>query len=133
MWRSSGRRQAKVNVGKRVNKQLLALHIEQARLQERIMQQRTALAAQLLPLQKASDTLTRISDAGQGVALFLRSHPLGVLAVLSVVLVLRPQASWRLASRGWLLWRGWRRARRLISEPALSQLFKFIWQRYANR
>ena len=42
-----------------------------------------------------------------------RSHPLGVLGVLAILVVLRPRGALKLAGTGWWLWRLYQRLRRM--------------------
>jgi YqjK-like protein len=118
---------------KQVNKKLLALHLERGRLLERIAHQRTTLAMQLAPLQKMSASAGRVMVTARSGLAYIRSHPAGVAAVLSTLVMLRPRGTWRLLRRGLVIWRSWRTLRALIPEAIRSPLYKFIWQRYASR
>ena len=120
-----------------MNKQLLKLHAERARLQERITQQRFELGMQLIPAKNASDAVNRLLVAGQGGLNFVRRNPLLLLAAMVVVFVLRPKGSLRLVQKGVFVWRSWRELRRLVPPavlaPILAPIYKFIWQRFASR
>ena len=113
-----------------MNKQLLALHQERGRLLERIAYQRALLAVQLEPLQKASYAGSRIIAVAQAGFEYLRSHPLGVLAVVSTVVLLRPKASWRLLQGGLMAWRSWRRVRAWVPASLRASLHTLVWKRY---
>ena len=116
-----------------MNKQQLALHQERGRLLARITYQRALLAVQLEPLQKAADAGSRIIAVAQAGFEYLRSHPVGVLAALSVVVLLRPSGSWRLLQRSLMVWRSWRRMRAWVPESLRVSLHKLILQRYFNQ
>lgn len=113
-----------------MNRQLLALQLERGRLQERIAQQRTTLALELLPLRRAGMTASRIVAAGQAGVGFVRSNPLLILAMLAALLALRPKGLWRLARTGWVVWRGSRALLALLPAPTLSLLYQFFLQRF---
>lgn len=118
---------------RQMNKQLLALHQERGRLLERVAYQRAMLVVQLQPLQKTSDMGHRIITMAQAGFAFLRSHPVGVVAALSALVLLRPSGSWRLLRRSLMLWHSWRRVRAWLPEPLRAALHKLILQRYVNR
>ena len=116
-----------------MNKKLLALYQERGRLLQRVAYQRAMLAVQLEPLQKASDTGNRVIMVAQAGFAYLRSHPVGVLAALSALVLLRPSGSWRLLRRGLMLWQSWRRISAWLPESVRAALHRLILQCYVNR
>ena len=116
-----------------MNRHLLKLHLERGRLQERIAQQRVELAVQLMPLKRASGTVSRMMALAQDGVECVRKNPLQVSAALAMVVVLRPKSTWRLLHTGLQVWRGWSMLRVLIPETVSSPIYKFIWQRFTNR
>lgn len=79
------------------------------RLQHRIAQQRTILAADvkgLLPVASAIDT-------GRNTVQWVRNHPELSLAAVAAIVVLKPRFAFRWGKRGLLLWQTWRRLRKL--------------------
>jgi hypothetical protein len=116
-----------------VNKQLLALHLERGRLQERIAQQRVALCHELLPLVNAATAASRVMAAGQQAAGFVKSNPLLILAGLLTAFVLRPRGVWRLTKTGLVIWRGGRALLALLPAPVLLSLYQMMTQRFTNK
>jgi hypothetical protein len=116
-----------------VNKQLLALHLERGRLQERIAHQRVALGHELLPFVNAATAASRVMAAGRHAADFVKSNPLLILAALLAAFVLRPRGVWRLAKTGLVIWRGWRAMAALVPEPVFSSLYQMMMQRFTNK
>lgn len=116
-----------------MNKQLLALHLERGRLQERIAHQRAALGLELLPLVNAATAASRVMAAGRQAAGFVRSNPLLILAALATAFVLRPKGVWRLAKTGLVIWRGWRAVAALVPGPVFSSLYQRVMQCFTNK
>ena len=116
-----------------MNRHLLKLHLERGRLQERIAQQRVELAVQLMPLKRASGTVSRMMALAQDGVDYVRKNPFQVSAALAMAVVLRPKRTWQLLQTGLQVWRGWSVLRVLIPETMSSPLYKFIWQRFTNR
>ena len=116
-----------------MNRQLLALHLERGRLQERIAQQRVELAVQLMPLKRASGTTSRVMALAQDGFDYVRKNPLKGSAALALALILRPKRTWQLLHAGLQVWRGWSVLWVLVPETVSSPIYKFIWQRLTNR
>lgn len=108
----------------------MALQLERGRLQERIAQQRTTLALDLLPLRPVVITAGRVMAAGRAGVGFVRSNPLLMRATLAVVLALRPKGLWRLAKTGLVVWRGSRALFAILPAPTLSALYQLVLQRF---
>ena len=116
-----------------MNRHLLKLHLERGRLQERIAQQRVELAVQLMPLKRASGTVSRMMALAQDSFDYVRKNPLQASAVLALAVVVRPKKTWQLLQTSLQVWRGWSVLRVLIPETMSSPLYKFVWQRFINR
>lgn len=89
----------------------LQLAARRGALGERIAAQRTALAQHAVGIERlcaGGDTVLHGVD-------WLKQHPAAVAAAVGAVVLARPRRAWRWARRGFLVWRGWRSARALIS------------------
>lgn len=109
-----------------MNKNLVDLHEQRGRLLERIAGQRLALGQQLAPLQRASDTGSRLFALLQAGVHYLRGHPLPVLAALSGLVLLKPRRAWRWLGHGLLVWRSWRTLRAWVP-PSLWAALNPKW------
>lgn len=90
-----------------MNSKQLDLATRRGMLKARIDEQRRALSQHAVPLQAAlarGDTVLRGVD-------WLKHHPLAIGAALAAIVVVRPKQAWRLAKRGFLVWRGWQLVR----------------------
>ena len=80
-----------------------ALLARSAALRERMAVDASGLAAPLRPADRVLDALR-----------WVRAHPALPALGAAVVVLWRPRRAWRWAVRGWTLWRGWQRLRRLV-------------------
>lgn len=89
----------------------IELALKRGRLQERISGQRTAIAAQVVPIVKA------LGRADQAVALgrvgvdYVKHHPGQVGAALAILTLLRPKRVWRWGRRAFVAWGIWAKVR----------------------
>lgn len=104
-----------------MSKNLIELHQQRGRLLERVASERTTLARQLLPLQAASDTGSRVVALLRGGVQYLKSHPLPVTLAILALILLKPRRAWRWAGRGLFLWRGWRALRAWLPASLLGE------------
>ena len=88
---------------------LAALLRHRARLIGRARIERDHLAATVVQIESSLSWVDMVKRAGSEV----RSHPLGVLAVLAILVVIRPRGALRLVGSGWWLWRLYQRFRRV--------------------
>jgi hypothetical protein len=91
------------------NDRLSALLQHRARLVGRARVERDHLAATVVQIESSLSWLDMVKRAGTEV----RSHPLGVLAVLAILAVIRPRGALKLLGSGWWLWRFYQRFRRV--------------------
>lgn len=104
-----------------MNQSLIELHQQRGQLIERIASQRATLARQWQPLQRASDTGSRVLALLRDGLQALKNHPLPVaLAALALVLM-QPRRAWRWAGRGLFLWRSWRALRAWLPASLLGR------------
>jgi hypothetical protein len=94
-----------------MNQALIDIAIRRGRLIERIANQRSALSRDLQPvcgaLHTADQAIARVRMANT----FLKAHPGLVLAAVALLVALKPGRAWRLAKRGFVVWRVWRSLR----------------------
>lgn len=105
-----------------MDQRLAELHRERGRLIERIASQRTALASQLVPVQKMAAAGDRAVSLAQGFIGYLKKRPLPVLVVAVALVLLKPNAAWRWAQRGLFVWRTWRALRTKVPQA--------LWRRW---
>ena len=90
-----------------MNQVLIDIGIRRGRLLERIAHQRAVLSRDVQPvchvLQTADQAVARVRTASD----FLKSHPALILAAVALFVVLKPRRAWRLAKRGFFIWRLW--------------------------
>ncbi|MEO6017949.1 MAG: YqjK-like family protein [Polaromonas sp.] len=91
-----------------MDKRLAELHSERRELRHRIAVQRSSLAVQLAPLQKASSMADRAVSLLRTGMQYLRDHPVAVALAVSVLGLRKPARSWRWLQRGLFAWRSWR-------------------------
>ena len=106
-----------------MDKRLAELHREQGLLIERIASQRAALVSQLAPLQKVNAAGERTAHLLQGVARYLKAHPLPVLMVATALVLFKPKGVWRWAQRGLFVWRTWRTLQARLGPELLRRWF----------
>lgn len=104
-----------------MRQRLIELHQQRGQLRERIASQRATLGRQLLPLQAASDTGSRVLALLHSGVQFVKSHPLPVTLTVLALLLLKPRRAWRWASRGLFLWRSWRALRVWLPASLLNR------------
>lgn len=109
-----------------MGKNLTDLAYERGRLLERIQYQRSALAHELLPLQRAARKGDHLTGVVAELLGFARQNPLTLGAIAAVVLVFKPRMAWRLAKRGFFVWRGWRTLQQWQPGSLLQLLRRFI-------
>lgn len=86
-----------------MNERLFELAKRHGSLQARIAEQRRALAQHAEPVAAAlekGDAVLRGVD-------WLKAHPGVVAGGVAAVAIARPRRAWRLAKRGFFVWRGW--------------------------
>lgn len=94
-----------------MNDRRLELAARRGALGARIAQQREAMAyhsASLERLLAKGDATLRGID-------WLKQHPLAVGAGVALAVILRPNRAWRLARRGFFVWRGWKAVQTALS------------------
>lgn len=85
--------------------------LKRGRLQERIARQREELRWEAAPLADACDRVDwTVYQAHQAMS-FVRSHPVAIGLVIAAIFAYRPKRSWRLAKRGFAVWRMWQSIR----------------------
>jgi len=92
-----------------VSDRLTALHQHRARLIARARAERNHLAATIGQIESSLSWIDMLKRVGNEA----RTHPLGILAVLAVLAVLRPRGALKLVGSGWWLWRLYQRLRRM--------------------
>ncbi len=105
-----------------MDQRLAELHRERGQLIERIASQRTALASQLVPLQKVAAAGDRAVSVFQGFVGYLKERPLPAIVVAVALVLLKPKGAWRWAQRGLLVWRTWRALRTSVPQA--------LWRRW---
>jgi len=105
-----------------MNPALIDIGIRRGRLLERIAHQRAALGRDVQPvcdvLQAVDHGIARVRT----VSGFLKRHPGLVLAAVALLVVLKPRRAWRLAKRGFVVWRLWRTLREQFARIELRFL-----------
>jgi len=93
-----------------VSPRMVELALKKQRLQLKSATLRSKLANQAgawAPAFAAAD------QVWTGIA-WLRRHPALPIALIAALLLARPRALLRIASRGWFFWRGWKRLRDVL-------------------
>lgn len=88
---------------------LAVLYQHRMRLIGRARAERDHLTTTVLQIESSLSWVDMLKRAGAEV----RSHPLGVLAVLAILAVIRPRGALKLVGSGWWLWRLYQRFRRV--------------------
>ncbi|APW40100.1 hypothetical protein RD110_25230 [Rhodoferax koreense] len=109
-----------------MKKTLAELQLERALLIERIAAERTVLARQLAPFQRAAETSDKVSAFVARITAYVREHPLTMAAALGLLALLKPRSSLRWAQRGFMLWRSWRVLRAWQPVGLLQKLRRFL-------
>lgn len=104
-----------------MGKKRAELAYERGRLLERIQYQRRELARELLPLQSMAQKGDRWAAIVADLIGVVRQSPLTFGSVAIALAVLKPRMAWRLAKRGFFIWRGWRAVQQW--QPAMLQQF----------
>ena len=94
-----------------MDRRLTELYMQRGQLQERIAAQRTALAQQVLPLQRVLDLPHRAGQLLESGLAYLKQHPATCAAFTAAVLVFKPGFVWRWSKRSFFAWRAWRAVR----------------------
>ena len=94
-----------------MRERLLALAEHRARLAARAQAERETLNAQLTPADAAGTLAVSVLRAARGLLDLAARYPLGVVAGMALLVVLRPRRALTWLSRGWSLWRVYRGAR----------------------
>jgi hypothetical protein len=102
------------------------LAYERGRLLERIQYQRSALARELAPLQRAAHKGDHLAVLAAELLVFARQNALTLGVAAVAVAVFKPRMAWRLAKRGFFLWRGWRMVQQWQPGMLLQFLRRFI-------
>ncbi|MCX7277250.1 MAG: YqjK family protein [Burkholderiales bacterium] len=102
------------------------LAYERGRLLERIQYQRSLLARECAPLQRVAQKGDHLAGLAAELLAFARQNPLTLGAVAAVVLVFKPRMAWRMAKRGFFLWRGWRMVQQWQPGTLMQLLRRFI-------
>lgn len=82
--------------------ELIALAEKRGALKARIAMQRDALGQHAWPV----ETVLGLADRGLEGVDWLKRHPQVLVAAAVALVVARPKRVWRLATRGFVLWRG---------------------------
>ena len=98
-----------------MNPRLVDLYREQGRLLERIASQRQGVAEQWRPVQRAVRGVDAVSQWLHEDATYLRNHPMVVATAVTALVIFKPRRAWLWGSRGFLVWRRWRRLQRWVS------------------
>lgn len=94
-----------------MRERLLALAEHRTRLVARAQDERTALNAQLAPADAAAALAASVLRVARDLVEIAGRHPLSVIAVMVLLVALRPKRAILWFSRGWSLWRLYRGAR----------------------
>jgi hypothetical protein len=84
---------------------------KRGRLQERIAQQRSLIAAHMAPVASALATADRTLAVGRAGITFVKRNPLQVGVAFAVMAILRPRRMWRWGRRVFVAWGLWRKLR----------------------
>lgn len=84
-----------------MNSQLIALAEKRGALKARIAMQRDTLAQHIWPV----EDLLGIADRGVDGVHWLKGHPGAVGVAVLALVIAKPKRAWRLAKRGFALWR----------------------------
>jgi len=94
-----------------MDQRLIDLYVQRGRLRERIGVQRGELAQALAPVGSALQAVDRGALLLRQARAWAAAHPTLVTAVIVAVSIWQPRAVWRVARRGFSLWRNWSRIR----------------------
>lgn len=100
----------------------IELQRQRGRLQERIAQQRLALADQLKPALEAERLAQRGLQAGQQGLNYLKTQPWAAALLVAAVALLRPRRIWRGLRWGIWIWRRYRSLRQMVPAALWSAL-----------
>lgn len=109
-----------------MKKTLVELQLERALLIERIAAERSVLARQLAPFQRAAETSDKVSAFVARIVLYVRQHPLTMAAAVGFLVLLKPRRGLRWLQRGFVLWRSWRTLRAWQPAGLLQKLRRFF-------
>lgn len=90
---------------------LIELHRQRGRLQERIAQQRAAVAVQLKPVLDAERLAQRGMNVASDAVQLLRTHPWPLALAVAALVLAKPRRAWRGLRLGVWVWRRYRNLR----------------------
>lgn len=90
---------------------LIELHRQRGRLQERIAQQRTAVAVQLKPVLDAERLAQRSLNVASDAVQQLKAHPWPLALAVAALALAKPRRVWRGLRLGVWVWRRYRNLR----------------------
>lgn len=90
---------------------LTQLHVQRGRLLERIATDRDLLRYDVEPVVEALSKVDRAVAVAQAGVLYIKRHPGLVAIAVTFLVVLRGRRVFRLAQRGFFLWKTWRALR----------------------
>ena len=120
-----------------MSKSIELLAHERGRLLERIAHQRSELGLQFIPVQKVADKGDRAIATVRSAGHYLQAHRAAVVLLAGVAatlwVVVKPGRAWRLARRGFVVWRSWRAMRAMglfVPGTLWGSLLHTLRQRY---